>query len=421
MIGRRKFLSAASAASLGLVAGAPGIRRASAAAGGAKHLVVVFASGGWDTTYSIEPKPDSAYDIPAGSLQSFSGIPVWTDPSRPAAAAFFAANAASTCVVNGIAVRSISHPECTRRMLTGLPGSGHPDLAAISGAVLGADMPIGYVMLGGVGFTGALAASSGRVGLTNQISALLDDTAAYPPLAGGVDARFVPTSSEEAAIRDFVVARAEHERNGRAAVGYNAARVDDFVASLSRADALRGHADDFGPRGVSRTFSQQNALTATLLSSGIAWSVTIDPALSLDTHDTNADQAVQQEELFAGLSELIDLLRGTDGTAGGSLFDESVIVVVSELTRTPRLNAAQGKDHWPVASAMVIGPTVAGGRAIGGTSESGEALDVDLDDGSPGSGTTLTPANFAAGVLELAGVEPKDFYPDSEPLHALRA
>ncbi len=417
---RRSFL--ASLAACGLVLAGPARRRASAGTSGPRRLVLVFANGGLDTSYSIDPKGGTDIDVPSGTEEVVQGIPLWTDPTRPNTRAFFEAHGARTCVVNGIAVRSISHPECTRRMLTGRPGSGNPDIGAIVGHTLGAELPMGYLILGTSGFSGPLAASTGRVGQTNQIVALLDDDQGYPPMAGDDTPAFVPSSAENDRIREFVLAGVDRERAVRAAAGFNRARIDDFEASLGRGDDLRARADDFGKAGLSRTFDQQIEIAVQMLSAGVAWSVNIDPGVALDTHDLNEQQGPQQEVLFAGITELLAALAATESESGASLLDETVVVVMSEMSRTPKLNAALGKDHWPVASAMVIGAGVAGGRAVGGTSDLGDALTVDLESGeTTEGGVTLGPANFAAGILELVGADAQSFFPDVEALHALRS
>jgi hypothetical protein len=52
-----------------------------------RRLVLVFNSGGWDSTYSLDPKPGVAgVDAPTGKLSTFAGLDVLTDPSRPAIA-----------------------------------------------------------------------------------------------------------------------------------------------------------------------------------------------------------------------------------------------------------------------------------------------------------------------------------------------
>lgn len=417
---RRSFL--ASLAACGLVFAGPARRRASAGTSGPRRLVLVFANGGLDTSYSIDPKGGTDIDVPSGTEELVQGIPLWTDPTRPNTRAFFETHGARTCVVNGIAVRSISHPECTRRMLTGRPGSGNPDIGAIVGHTLGAELPMGYLILGNSGFSGPLAASTGRVGQTNQIVALLDDEQGYPPMAGDDTPAFVPSSAENDRIREFVLAGVDRERAVRAAAGFNRARIDDFEASLARGDDLRARADDFGNAGLSRTFDQQIEIAVQMLSAGVAWSVNIDPGVALDTHDLNEQQGPQQEVLFAGITNLLAALAATESESGASLLDETVVVVMSEMSRTPKLNAALGKDHWPVASAMVIGAGVAGGRAVGGTSDLGDALTVDLESGeTTEGGVTLGPANFAAGILELVGADVQSFFPDAEALHALRS
>lgn len=417
---RRTFL--ASLAASGLVLGGVSHRRARAATNGPRHLVVVFANGGWDTTWSIEPKGGTEFDVPSGALEVVGGIPIWTDPTRPGTRAFFEAHGARTCVVNGIAVRSISHPECTRRMLTGVPGSGNPDIGAIAGHTLGADRPMGYLMLGNSGYSGSLAASTGRVGQTNQIVALLDETQGYPAMAGDATPVFTASATEADRIREYVRAGVDRERAGRAAAGFNRARMDDFDVSLDRGDDLRGHAADFGKIGLTRSFAQQTEIAAQMLAAGIAWSVNIDPGVSLDTHDLNDDQGPQQELLFAGLTDLLATLAATEGEGGSSLLDETVVVVMSEMTRTPKLNAELGKDHWPVASAMVIGAGVAGGRVVGGTSDIGDALPIDLESGATtDGGVSLQPSSFAAGVLTLVGADAEAFFPGVEVLHAIHS
>ena len=81
---RRSFMGMLSAAGLGGLVG--GLHRTPAfAATGTRHLIMVFAQGGWDTTYSIEPKESTSFDVPVGTRTVIGGIPIWTDASRPAA------------------------------------------------------------------------------------------------------------------------------------------------------------------------------------------------------------------------------------------------------------------------------------------------------------------------------------------------
>ena len=76
------------------------------------------------------------------------------------------------------------------------------------------------------------------------------------------------------------------------------------------------------------------------------------------------------------------------------------------MTRTPKTNGEAGKDHWPVACAMVIGAGVAGNQIYGHTSERMEGVAVNYQDGSL-TGNDLQfvkTENFVAGLLDLMNV-----------------
>ncbi len=416
-LSRRHFMSGALAgAGLLAVAGRPRHSRA-AAPGTAKNVILLVASGGWDVTYALDPKPGLAtVDVPAGTLSMYGDLPIWTDPSRPGVAAFFAAHAAVTAVVNGIYVRSIAHPECMKRMLTGTPSSSNPDLAAIAAHETGRDLPLPYLILGNSAFTGPLAASAGRAGSRNQLVTLLDPAQAWPPPVGVAASRFTPDAADEAAIRAFVDAGAERERAVRGAHGYNRRRLDDFATSLQRGDLLRGEAAGFGQRGRALSLTQQMDLAVDVLEQGIARATMLDTRILWDTHDGNDDQNAYFDTTFRALKGLIDDLTARD------MLDDTIVAVMSEMSRTPKLNGDAGKDHWPVTSAMIIGGGVRGGRAYGGSTDELNAALVDLatgerDSSAPG---TIQTDNLVAGVLTLAGVDPEPWFPGVEALGGFR-
>src|SRR5688572_22681933 len=104
VLGRREFIAAGTAAAA--VAALPlGLRAQTRPS--ARKLIVVLNSGGWDTTYALDPKPGvTLVDTPEGELRRFAEISVLTHASRPAVAEFFERHAERTAVVNGVQVRS---------------------------------------------------------------------------------------------------------------------------------------------------------------------------------------------------------------------------------------------------------------------------------------------------------------------------
>ena len=218
-----------------------------------------------------------------------------------------------------------------------------------------------------------------------------------------------------------MVARAERERAVIGKAGYNKARIDDFVASLERGDVLRRN-NGFGERGVTLSFQAQTDLAVLSLETDIAWAVNVDSGLSFDTHAQNAGQNPLQETLFAELTRLADELGSRPGKRTGStMLDETVVAVVSEMTRTPLVNAEGGKDHWPVATMLLFGGGIAGGRSYGGTNDLMEPRPTNFATGATDGDDlrAIATGNVAAGILEAVGVDPSAYYPNEEPFSAI--
>jgi uncharacterized protein (DUF1501 family) len=286
-----------------------------------------------------------------------------------------------------------------------------------------------YLVLGQVAFSGPLASIAGRVGATNQVVALLDGKKAYPAAPG---ARFggakdgaapFPSGVEDALIRDYLAASAARERATRGQRGYNRTRVDDFTASFDRGERLRSFATGFGERGLTRGLDDQAKLALDALSQGVSQTAMLSSGSAWDSHSNNAMQSDYNQTLFSGLRTLADGLSARVGRrTGGKMIDETVVVVLSEMGRTPKLNKDQGKDHWPVTSALVFGAGVNGGRVFGGTTDQLEARNVDFQSGAAtDGGKQLQTPNLMAALLTLVGVDPAPYLPKAEVFHALIA
>ena len=87
-----------------------------------------------------------------------------------------------------------------------------------------------------------------------------------------------------------------------------------------------------------------------------------------------------------------------------AMLDETLVVVMGEFGRTPKLNTRGGRDHWPrVFSVLMAGGGVTGGQVIGSSDAVGEAP-VDRP---------VTPPDLAATIYTLLGIDPKqEFHTD---------
>jgi hypothetical protein len=416
-LGRRTLLQAGAAAAA--CAALPGVLRDARAGAPPKNLIVVLNAGGWDQTYTLDPKPGvTGIDGAAGTIQTFGNVSVLTDPSRPNVTKFFQQYGAQSTLINGIMVRSFIHPDCTKRILTGTPSDMNPDLGAIAAYELGREMPVPYLVLGSSALSGPLAAITGRAGDTNQITTLLSPDKAYPDPTTGMPAPgVVPTDAEEGLVKKYLTASGERLRATRAQRGSNAKQLDAFLKSLDRAGTLRDFArtqGGWGSQSYTPDLSVQVSVGVAALEKGLSYSVMMQTN-NWDTHTNNDRQSSLADALYGGLSTLAQALEQK------GLLSKTVILVLSEMGRTPKLNAAAGKDHWPVTSALVFGGGLPGGRVLGGTDDQLGALGMNLKTGAvdtSSNGRQLQTDSLLAGLLKAVGVDPSSYLPNVESFDA---
>ncbi len=85
------------------------------------------------------------------------------------------------------------------------------------------------------------------------------------------------------------------------------------------------------------------------------------------------------------------------------LLDDTLVVVMSEFGRSPRINADAGRDHWPqVQSILLAGAGISGGTIYGASDRHAEEV---LSD-------PVTPPDLAQTILHLLGVPSESAWPD---------
>ena len=201
--------------------------------------------------------------------------------------------------------------------------------------------------------------------------------------------------------------------------------LDLFHEAQVRSLALKDerYVTRFGNQGG---FVGKLSVAVEALSTGLSRSVSIaapDPYFRWDTHsDNDAQQSPLWETLFSGLLSLVEMLQAAPGSAGGTLYDEVVVVVLSEMGRTPLLNGSNGKDHWPYTSALLFGSGIVGDRQVGGMDELFQGRPVDLASGEvteAGVGVVPTASHLGATLLAVADEDPAEHLPGFGPIGAL--
>ena len=403
MTSRRNFLRLGAAGSL---LGALGLRGSSSAlargtGGGSCKLVVMVAYGGWDPTWTLDPKPDSPeVDWLPGAVQMFGDLPIWTHADRPAVTDFFTQWASRTAVINGISVESLAHESCVKVMLTGRLGDD-PDLGSHVADELGSSLALPYLALSPHAKTYGHAAQAGQFGDTNQLMALATPDFGWPqPGQTAPDAGLSPNAAERAAINAYLESRGQRMADSPGTELTNQ-RMADYLASLRRVEQLQAAARQGGVLSDYALFEETEAPwdhVAGAFAEGLSQVALVQPDLFWDTHGYNASQAEAHEGFFAGMNAMMAALEAH------GILEETVVLAISEMGRTPRHNSQRGKDHWPWTSAMVVGPSVRGGRALGHTDEWLKPQPIDLQTGAPSAdGVTLHSEHVLRAVAEMVG------------------
>lgn len=418
----RRGVLRASAALGGAAALSGGLTRPARAAGGLSgsdlKYLFVFAGGGWDPTRVFADGFDNdAVDMEPGADRGTAGGITFVDAAdRPSVRSFFESYHQQTLVFNGVMVRSIAHEICTMIALTGTTSGLVPDWPAILGGESGERYTLPHLVMTGPSFPGDMGEAVVRSGTSGQLDALLSGD-----ILDWSDSTLNRLSSPSQGILDNYIRRRSMARADGAKTALDRELAAAYSASVEKAVDLKDLRYAMNFAGGS-DLASAGSVALQALSLGLARCVSltypIDFGGEWDTHVNNdAQQSPLWEGLFSGLLSIFEEMESTPGELGATLLDEVVVVVMSEMGRTPALNGLSGKDHWPYTSVMVSGPNLAGSRVIGGFDASwyGELVDPSTGD-SDESGGVLSAESVGATLLALGDVDPDSYVSGVEPI-----
>jgi hypothetical protein len=416
---RRSFLQVGYSGLVGLTmpgllaaraAGAPN----SAAPGRARSVIVILLSGGLGQHDSFDMKPDA----PEGIRGEFESIATAVPGIRicehlPGLAARLERLAI---------VRSMSHPEgnhlcAVHRVLTGYPSNprGASDLDRVASRD---DFPCYAAVLDRL--------RRRRDGVPSGVALpirLVEGPLTWP----GQDAGFLGPRHDPWQLRMDAAQPEAPDGSLRLPEGLDAARLhrrrhlmdqtapvlpaDAFAAQQDAAIALLCNgkvaraldADREDPRLVDRygrhLFGRSLLLARRLVEAGVPIvQATMGIVQTWDTHVANFPRL--RDQLLPPLDRAVSALL--DDLGGRGLLEETLVVMLGEFGRTPRISRltpgdVPGRDHWPaVFSAVFAGAGVKGGQLIG-KSDRLAAYSVSR---------TFAPADLAATIYGALGVDP---------------
>ena len=112
------------------------------------------------------------------------------------------------------------------------------------------------------------------------------------------------------------------------------------------------------------------------------------------------------EKLHGFLTQIMEQLEASSNIHGAPLIDDVVVVVISEMGRSPVFNTYGGRDHWTFTSALLMGAGVRGNQSIGGLDSKAIGRPIALETGEmTDSGVMLLPQHLGATLLALGDVD----------------
>ncbi len=375
-----------------------------------KKLIWIQMNGGWDILESVDPKTgstsgiDMIYDYGlARTLAGSSGVRIgrWLP--------LLAGQGQDMVVVRGIDMGTTSHTAGRLYMDTGiLSNNGVLNAASIPAIVAsesGATIPI-------IQLNGGADPLTDR-GLLNPVSPI---RAGNLELYRGMYPENSTDTTRRLLLLDHLKSSLANYRAKTAGVNAENDRMDNLSAAEQK---VRGQFQgNVGSKLVVSSDEKQVFLSGSPARMQGSMADTFALALKLIKEDlvdcinlgfggfdTHSNQSVQLESRLGTfdflLAKLVSELRDA------AKLDSTLIVVYSDFGRTPKVNGSNGRDHWPVGGAMMLGGGIAGGRVVGGTDSNLRAQSVNSITGEVSTATggstlaTLNPTHLAGSVLSL--------------------
>jgi uncharacterized protein (DUF1501 family) len=337
-----------------------------------KRVLNFFLHGGVSQLETWDPKPNTDTGGP------FRPIPTSVPGVRICELLPYTAKQMHhLAIVRSLNTRHGDHGRGQVEMTTGrnrMQGVEYPHLGAVSAKALTPDrFPLpGHILIpsGGSGNSSGAYLGPKYASVTLNEGKAPDNSARSAAVSPEADAR----------RNDFRM-----KLNDRFAGRRRTAETDAYTFSYEQAVQLMERRDVFDvtkepeadhDRYGRHEFGKHCLLARRLLENGVPF-VQLNHS-NYDTHFENFDFHIEQlgefDKPFATLvADLAD--RG--------LLEDTVICVMSEFGRTPKINARYGRDHWGTAWSVCLGGAgIQGGAVIGKTNDNGTAVtDREVDHG----------------------------------------
>ena len=373
-----------------------------------RSVIQIILGGGPSQFETYDPKPDAPTSVRSEVKSIATSIPgVFLAETMPRHARALDKMA----IVRGISHESADHTIGLHRIMTGYPTgqprdrNERPSLGSVVARVRGGNRP-------GVPPYVAMSGRSSFDGLFNEGAYLGPNFRPFefdadPDAAGNPSARLSPApglSTSRLLDRQALLKgldQFDRDRDGSGSMD----GLDQFTRQayeMIAGPAARRALDlDLEPAATRDRYGRSRIgrsclLARRLVEAGVTF-VTISEG-DWDHHARVAESCGRQvPPMDAALATLVEDLSDR------GLSDSVLVVAWGEFGRTPRLNGAGGRDHWPNnMSAMLAGGGLRMGQVVGGSDPKGErAID-----------RPWRPEDVIRTIYHVLGINPRIEFPD---------
>lgn len=408
---RRRFLRMCSHAGLGFAApiglSSFGISRESEDDQGYEgpYYVVFNASGGWDTTYLMDPKGiEGVNRLYKKDDILTAGEHRYAPNAKHIASGlsnedFFTKYGAELRVFNGFDLSVNNHTPCARYMATGkLDSLAYPTFPALVAACYGSEAPLAFLTFGNYSATGNLVPMS-RVPYLQSLNLLAKADSVEGNERAPYHEPFVSDRIErmlqaqfESKVSQTRLPRVERSQSMLYSAQTNSKSLQRIVPYIPKAPSKE-------------RLAQQADIALASFKAGVCVAANLSIG-QFDSHNNNdVDQMKLIPELLAGVDFL---LRKAEEL---QIREKLVVVIQSEMGRTPTYNNSNGKDHWSIGSIMFLGTGIQGGKSLGATTDDQQLVPINpkglhLDEAN---GIRVRPEHIHLALRQLAKIDEHPF------------
>ena len=337
-----------------------------------KRILNIFLHGGVSQLETWDPKPNTDTGGPFRAIStSVPGIHVGELLPHTAKQMHHLS------LVRSLNTKNNDHGRGQIEMTTGhkqTPGSEYPHLGAVAAKAL---TPTDFVLPGHILIRGGGRGSNPAAYLGPQFASVLMEDGKPPQFTE----RPGSLSAEEDQRRNALRQRLNDRFAGRRrtadtdAYTFSFEQAQNLLAQRAVFDVGNEPESDQQRYGTSE-FGRHCLLARRLLEHDVPF-VQINHS-NYDTHYENFDFHIEQlgefDQPFATL--IADL-------ADRGILEDTLVCVMSEFGRTPRINSRYGRDHWGTAWSVLLGGAgIQPGAVIGKTNDNGTAVvDDEVDHG----------------------------------------